>query len=247
MSEQQDLPGGRPQGRPGDRPVAGMPRDDAGRAAGSPVERPVWPADGGPAKAAGTTARPTGPANGADGRGLVPGPRETADRDGEPAFGATDRDRDLASDSADRDRGLTARTADREGTSTDTVRERTSGSQGMIQPDGGAGAVGERALDGSAGTRPAAGEMTAERLIGQDDAGRFESRWREVKAGFVDDPRDSVGRADALCDEIVRALTTALGEQRQELQRQWHGDADTERMRTALCAYGVLLERLISL
>jgi hypothetical protein len=108
----------------------------------------------------------------------------------------------------------------------------------------------DTAADGSgirgSGTDALAGHDAAKRLIGRDDADRFESRWREVKAGFVDDPRDSVERASALCEEAVTALTTALEERRGSLKEQWDGDADTEHLRTALRAYGVLLERLAS-
>lgn len=131
----------------------------------------------------------------------------------------------------------------------DPLGERTAGPAATARPYAPGGSPA-----GSTGSvmAPDAGSTTdredeAERLIGRGDADRFESRWHEVKAGFVDDPRDSVQRASALCAEAVTALTTALEERRGSLKEQWDGDADTERLRTALRAYGVLLERLASL
>jgi hypothetical protein len=44
----------------------------------------------------------------------------------------------------------------------------------------------------------------------------------------------------------VTALTAALEERRGSLKEECDADADTERLRTALRAYGVLLERLAS-
>ncbi|MEV5754552.1 hypothetical protein AB0L00_42660 [Actinoallomurus sp. NPDC052308] len=118
-----------------------------------------------------------------------------------------------------------------------------AGESGTSLPAGsGADAVAE-------GTAPdiPAGETAGERFFGRDDADRFDSRWREVKAGFVDDPRASVERAGTLCEEAVTALTTALEDQQRGLRERWNGDADTERLRTALRAYGDLLGRLTSL
>ena len=94
---------------------------------------------------------------------------------------------------------------------------------------------------------PGEARTAAERLLGGGDAGPFEARWHKVKAGFVDDPRDSVRQADSLCEEAVRALTAALDEQRRSLEQRSQGDgADTERLRIALRAYGHL-QRLVKL
>ncbi|GII86215.1 hypothetical protein Ssi03_42050 [Sphaerisporangium siamense] len=75
--------------------------------------------------------------------------------------------------------------------------------------------------------------------------GDFLGRWREVQAGFVDDPRDAVERADRLVEEAVDALTT----RRKNLADRWKngGDGDTERLRLALRDYRSLLEELVGL
>ncbi|MEU8273607.1 hypothetical protein ACFYOK_00515 [Microbispora bryophytorum] len=70
----------------------------------------------------------------------------------------------------------------------------------------------------------------------------LDSRWREVKTGFVDDPRQSVEQADALVEEALSALTS----RRQALLDQWKDNerGDTEALRLALHEYHALLAHL---
>ncbi|MBE3014834.1 hypothetical protein IL992_37535 [Microbispora sp. NEAU-D428] len=70
----------------------------------------------------------------------------------------------------------------------------------------------------------------------------LESRWREIKTGFVDDPRRSVEQADALVEEALSALTS----RRQALLDQWKDNerGDTEALRLALHEYHALLAHL---
>jgi hypothetical protein len=70
----------------------------------------------------------------------------------------------------------------------------------------------------------------------------YRQRWREVQAGFVDDPRDAVRQADELVDEAVNAVVR----RKQELTDRWKdGDqGDTERLRVTLREYRSLLEEL---
>ncbi|SFJ01544.1 hypothetical protein SAMN05216275_10640 [Streptosporangium canum] len=81
------------------------------------------------------------------------------------------------------------------------------------------------------------------------DAEQVRRRWQEVQASFVDDPRDSVERADSLVGEITTALRTALETRTAELQGRWkNGDqSDTEQLRTALRDYRAMLEQLLDL
>ncbi|MCO5989090.1 hypothetical protein NE235_23565 [Actinoallomurus spadix] len=168
---------------------------------------------------------------------------------------------------------LSSRTEDEQRSTTGSGRDDSRASQ--VVPGGPADPLGERTAGPTATARPyapggspastapvatpdpgatadgsgpgATPDTAAERLIRRDDADRFSSRWREVKAGFVDDPRDAVKQAGALCEEAVTALTGALADQQRGLRDRWNGDADTERLRTALRAYGDLLDRLTSL
>lgn len=97
--------------------------------------------------------------------------------------------------------------------------------------------------------RPAeADDLTVEHLIDPDEADRFHGRWRDVKAGFVDDPSDALRQASALSEEVVLELTSALRRVRQSMDDAWQeGEtSDTERMRVALRGYGSLLERILT-
>ncbi|NJP29294.1 hypothetical protein OHB01_25505 [Microbispora hainanensis] len=87
---------------------------------------------------------------------------------------------------------------------------------------------------------PVAYPTTTAAAPGDDEA--FDSRWREIKTGFVDDPRHSVEQADALVEEALSALTS----RRQELLDQWKDDerGDTEALRLALHEYHTLLAHL---
>ncbi|MGI5159295.1 hypothetical protein [Microbispora sp. CA-102843] len=70
----------------------------------------------------------------------------------------------------------------------------------------------------------------------------LDGRWREIKTGFVDDPRQSVEQADALVEEALSALTS----RRQALLDQWKDNerGDTEALRLALHEYHALLAHL---
>ncbi|RGA04045.1 hypothetical protein DI270_015835 [Microbispora triticiradicis] len=73
-----------------------------------------------------------------------------------------------------------------------------------------------------------------------DDA--LEGRWREIKSGFVDDPRQSVEQADTLVEEALSAFTS----RREALLGQWKDNerGDTEALRLALHEYRTLLAQL---
>ncbi|MEU4224144.1 hypothetical protein AB0F17_07610 [Nonomuraea sp. NPDC026600] len=83
-------------------------------------------------------------------------------------------------------------------------------------------------------------------LFDQDPA-EVQARWRELQTSFVDDPGDSVQRAEGLVDEVVEALTSSLTARTGELRDRWKGAGDTEQLRLALREYRVVLERLLTL
>jgi len=70
----------------------------------------------------------------------------------------------------------------------------------------------------------------------------FDRRWHEIKAGFVDDPRDSVEQADTLLEEAVAVFTS----RRQSLVDRWKNTSqhDTEQLRLTLREYRALLDQL---
>ncbi|MEV0585314.1 hypothetical protein [Nonomuraea sp. NPDC050310] len=95
---------------------------------------------------------------------------------------------------------------------------------------------------------PAAHTAQPFELFDQDPV-QLHERWREVQAGFVDEPREAVERADQLVDEVVTALTNTLGSRTSELRNRWQNSSenDTEQLRLALRDYRAVLERLVSL
>jgi hypothetical protein len=78
--------------------------------------------------------------------------------------------------------------------------------------------------------------------------GDFRTRWREVQAGFVDEPRNAVERADELVAELMQRLAQNFSQQRGELEKQWDAseDVSTEDLRVALTRYRSFFERLLS-
>lgn len=74
------------------------------------------------------------------------------------------------------------------------------------------------------------------------------SRWNEVQAAFVDDPKGSVQDADNLVAEIVDELTASFADTRSRLEAQWGRgeDASTEDLRVALQRYRDFFQRLLS-
>lgn len=77
-----------------------------------------------------------------------------------------------------------------------------------------------------------------------DDAtiGRFRDRWRELQAGFVDDPAQAVRAADDLVEEIMRELA----QRRESLRQRWPAGADTEELRVVIRAYRAFFDRLMN-
>src|SRR5215203_4502512 len=58
---------------------------------------------------------------------------------------------------------------------------------------------------GSAPEAAASGSPAGERgpLLPQDQSEGFTGRWQEIQTGFVDEPRESVAKADALVAELM--------------------------------------------
>ena len=97
---------------------------------------------------------------------------------------------------------------------------------------------------GQAGAMPTTAEEFE--LLPGDDRDQLRRRWRDVQAGFVDDPRDSVRQAGDMVGEAVQIVTTRLTEHWQSIGQD-HGDAATEELRQALRRYRALFDRLLDL
>ncbi|HKV19745.1 MAG TPA: hypothetical protein VJR50_11980 [Mycobacterium sp.] len=85
-------------------------------------------------------------------------------------------------------------------------------------------------------------------LFGDGDLSGFRSRWTEVQAAFVDDPRDCVQKADGLVADVVDRLTAGFANARSGLEEQWsRGEqVSTEDLRLALQRYRDFFERLLA-
>jgi hypothetical protein len=89
---------------------------------------------------------------------------------------------------------------------------------------------------------------TGSPLFETSDAQTFRSRWQDIQAGFVDDPREAVHGADALVAETMKHLAQVFADERASLESQWSsgGDVDTEALRVALQRYRSFFDRLLS-
>ena len=81
------------------------------------------------------------------------------------------------------------------------------------------------------------------------ESGTFQSRWSEIQAGFVDEPRQSVEQADALVAEVMQRMAQVFSDERSRLEQQWDRgeDTDTEALRQALRRYRSFFDRLLSM
>ena len=86
-----------------------------------------------------------------------------------------------------------------------------------------------------------------EALFADDEAQSLRSRWEDVQRGFVDEPRESVQKADDLVSDLVDQLTKGFAEARSGLEEQWNKgeEASTEDLRVALTRYRAFFQRLL--
>jgi hypothetical protein len=87
-----------------------------------------------------------------------------------------------------------------------------------------------------------------EPLFAGDEAERYRSRWSEIQAGFVDEPRKAVEDADALVADLMQRLAETFANERSQLEQQWdrEGDVSTEDLRVGLQRYRSFFSRLLS-
>ena len=85
-------------------------------------------------------------------------------------------------------------------------------------------------------------------LLAEPDLADLRTQWNDVQAGFVDDPRQCVQRADGLVSSAVEQLTANFAQTRSRLEEQWSRgeDASTEDLRIALKRYRDFFDRLLA-
>jgi hypothetical protein len=85
-------------------------------------------------------------------------------------------------------------------------------------------------------------------LLPADQSETYTSRWREIQSSFVDEPRQSVEKADALVADLMQRLAASFSNERERLEGQWDrgDDVSTEDLRVALTRYRSFFDRLLS-
>jgi hypothetical protein len=85
-------------------------------------------------------------------------------------------------------------------------------------------------------------------MYSEDQLRDFRSRWDQMQAGFVDEPRGAVERADGLVAEAISKLADGFARTRGQLEEQWkRGDqVSTEDLRQALRHYRSFFTRLLN-
>jgi len=85
-------------------------------------------------------------------------------------------------------------------------------------------------------------------LLAGDVVNGLRTRWTDIQAGFVDEPRSAVEQADALVADAIKRLAETFANERNQLERQWDrgGDVSTEDLRQALQRYRSFFSRLLS-
>jgi len=91
-------------------------------------------------------------------------------------------------------------------------------------------------------------ELDAIPLLPGDQGETYTARWREIQTSFVDEPRQSVEKADALVADLMEALAAGFSSARERLEAQWDSgdDVSTEDLRVALTRYRSFFDRLLS-
>ena len=83
----------------------------------------------------------------------------------------------------------------------------------------------------------------------EEEASHLRSRWSDIQAAFVDEPREAVRKADSLVNDVTRRVNEVFTSERAALEKQWdRGDqVTTEDLRVALQRYRSFFDHLLSL
>jgi hypothetical protein len=85
--------------------------------------------------------------------------------------------------------------------------------------------------------------------VREDEPAGLRREWEALQIAFVDEPRPSVEKADALVARAAERLTRRFVEERTRLGQGWSRDerASTEDLRIALREYRSFFERLLAI
>jgi hypothetical protein len=84
-------------------------------------------------------------------------------------------------------------------------------------------------------------------LFAENEVGDYRSRWSNIQAGFVDEPRHAVEEADTLVAQLMKKLAEGFANERQRLEKHWDSgeNVSTEDLRVALQRYRSFFDRLL--
>jgi hypothetical protein len=85
-------------------------------------------------------------------------------------------------------------------------------------------------------------------LLSETELSELRSRWSDIQAGFVDEPRRSVEQADQLVASAIQRLAEGFARERASLEKQWESGSNvsTEDLRLALQRYRSFFGRLLN-
>jgi hypothetical protein len=85
-------------------------------------------------------------------------------------------------------------------------------------------------------------------LLKSEELQAVSTRWRDIQARFVDEPRSAVQDADALVADLTERLARMFAAERHQLESHWTSteDVSTEDLRQGLLRYRSLFERLLA-
>lgn len=100
---------------------------------------------------------------------------------------------------------------------------------------------------GNKGERAEGDERVA--LLPKADCDRMCGEWNAIQAGFVDEPRSAVERADNLVATTMKQLAETFAAERSRLEGAWDrgGQVSTEDLRIALQRYRSFFNRLLTI
>jgi hypothetical protein len=86
-------------------------------------------------------------------------------------------------------------------------------------------------------------------LLPKADCDRLRGEWKSIQAGFVDEPRSAVERADNLVATTMKQLAETFATERSRLEGAWDrgGQVSTEDLRIALQRYRSFFNRLLTI
>jgi hypothetical protein len=86
------------------------------------------------------------------------------------------------------------------------------------------------------------------RLLQGDELQEIGARWKEIQAGFVDEPRKAVEQAGALVADLMQRLAVMFARDRADLEQRWAAGntVSTEELRHSLRRYCSFFERLLA-